>query len=146
MPSSRCAGANGVTVFMALLAAFQCLLSRYAQRDDIAVGSVIANRNQIEIERLIGMFANTIVLRTDLSGDPSFSDVLRRVRQVTLDAYRNQDLPFEEVLQSLELPRNADRNALFQAMFILQSPGPTAPPLPELAVRFCRRRPGYRAG
>jgi amino acid adenylation domain-containing protein len=134
--------ANGVTVFMALLAAFQCLLSRYTQRDDIAIGSVIANRNQIEIERLIGMFANTIVLRTDLSGDPTFSEVLRRVRHVTLDAYRNQDLPFEEVLRSLELPRSVDRNALFQVMFILHNPGPTAPALPGLSVRFADADPG----
>ena len=88
--------AHNATLFMTLLAAFQCLLYRYTEHDDIAVGSLIANRNQIEIERLIGMFANTIVLRTDLSGDPTFSEVLRRVRQVTLDAYRNQDLPIEE--------------------------------------------------
>ena len=67
---------TGVTVFMTLLAAFQCLLYRYTEHDDVAVGSVIANRNQIQIERLIGMFANTIVLRTDLSGDPKFSEVL----------------------------------------------------------------------
>ena len=105
---------------MTLLAAFQCLLYRYTQHDDVAVGSVIANRNQIQIERLIGMFANTIVLRTDLSGDPSFSEVLRRVRQVTLDAYRNQDLPFEEILRVLQVPRSMDRNTLFQVMFILQ--------------------------
>ena len=76
---------------------------RYTQHDDVAVGSLIANRNQIEIERLIGMFANTIVLRTDLSGDPTFSEVLRRVRQVNFDAYRNQDLPIEEILQALQV-------------------------------------------
>ena len=106
---------------MTLLAAFQCLLYRYTEHDDVAVGSLIANRNQIEIERLIGMFANTIVLRTDLSGDPKFSEVLRRVRQVTLDAYRNQDLPIEEILRALQVSRSMDRNTLFQVMFILQN-------------------------
>jgi amino acid adenylation domain-containing protein len=105
---------------MTLLAAFQCLLFRYTQHEDIAVGSLIANRNIIEIERLIGMFANAIVLRTDLSGDPTFSEVLRRVRQVTFDAYRNQDLPIEEILQALHIPRSLDQNPLFRVMLILQ--------------------------
>jgi amino acid adenylation domain-containing protein len=111
---------HNATLFMTLLAAFQCLLHRYTQHEDIAVGSLIANRNQIEIERLIGMFANAAVLRTDLSGDPSFSEVLRRVRQVTLDAYRNQELPIEEILQALRVPRSLDRNPWFRVMFILQ--------------------------
>ena len=115
---------------MTLLAAFQCLLYRYTEHDDVAVGSLIANRNQIQIERLIGMFANTIVLRTDLSGDPTFSEVLRRVRQVTLDAYRNQDLPIEEILQSLHVSRSLDRNTLFQVMFILQNASLESPSPP----------------
>ena len=127
---------------MTLLAAFQCLLYRYTQHDDVAVGSLIANRNQIQTERLIGMFANTIVLRTDLSGDPSFSEVLRRVRQVTLDAYRNQDLPIEEILRVLQVSRSMDRNTLFQVMFILQSPPPRAPALPGLSAHFVDVDPG----
>ncbi|MEQ1433053.1 condensation domain-containing protein, partial [Salmonella enterica] len=81
---------QGVTPFMALLAAFQCLLFRHTGHDDVATGSLIANRNQIESERVIGLFANTLILRNDFSGDPSFGEMLRRVRQVTLDAYRNQ--------------------------------------------------------
>ena len=129
---------------MTLLAAFQCLLYRYTQHDDIAVGSLIANRNQIQIERLIGMFANTIVLRTDLSGDPTFSEVLWRVRQVTLDAYRNQDLPIEEILQVLQVSRSMDRNTLFQVMFILQNAAPRAPLFRD-CPRICRRGPRYRA-
>jgi amino acid adenylation domain-containing protein len=133
---------NGVTLFMTLLAAFQCLLARYTQQDDVTVGSVIANRDQIEIERLVGMFANTIVLRTELSSDPSFSELLRRVRQVTLDAYRNQDLPFEEVLRSLELSRNMDSNPLFQVMLILQNPAPKTPALEELSAEFVHVDPG----
>ncbi|MGJ4946786.1 amino acid adenylation domain-containing protein [Bradyrhizobium sp. HKCCYLS20291] len=112
--------ANHVSLFMTLLGAFQCLLARYTDHFDIAVGSLIANRSQLETERLIGMFANAIVLRTDLTGDPSFQDVLKRVRDVTLEAYRNQELPIEEILRTLRLPRSLDRNPLFRVMFILQ--------------------------
>jgi amino acid adenylation domain-containing protein len=131
-----------VTLFMTLLAAFQCLLFRYTAHDDVAVGSLFANRNQIDIERLIGMFANTVVLRTDLSGDPTFSEVLRRVRQVTLDAYRNQDLPIEQILQALQASRSMDRYALFQVMFILQNASPRAPTLPGLSAHFVDVDPG----
>ena len=131
-----------VTLFMTLLAAFQCLLYRYTQHDDVAVGSVIANRNQIPIERLMGMFANTIILRTDLSGDPKFSEVLRRVRRVTLDAHRNQDLPIEEILRALQASRSIDRNTLFQVMFVLQNPSPGAPAFPGLSVNFMDVDPG----
>jgi acyl-CoA synthetase (AMP-forming)/AMP-acid ligase II/acyl carrier protein len=134
--------AHRVTLFMTLLAAFQCLLYRYSEHDDVAVGSLIANRNQIDIERLIGMFANTIVLRTDLSGDPTFREVLRRVRHVTLDAYRNQDMPIEEILPFLDVSRSADGQALFRFMFILQNDSPRAPTLPGLSVRFVDVDPG----
>ena len=127
---------------MTLLAAFQCLLHRYTQHDDVAVGSLIANRNQIQIERLIGMFANAIVLRTDLSGDPTFSDVLRRVRQVTLDAYRNQDLPIEEILQALQVPRSfGSAIPCFGSMFILQKAS-SNPALPGLSAHFMEVDPG----
>ncbi|WP_409363512.1 amino acid adenylation domain-containing protein [Bradyrhizobium liaoningense] len=112
---------QGVTPFMTLLTAFQCLLFRHTGHEDVATGSLIANRNQIETERLIGLFANTLILRNDFSGDPSFGEMLRRVRQVTLDAYRNQDLPIEEVLRALQVGRSRDGNPLFQVMFILQN-------------------------
>jgi len=131
-----------VTLFMTLLAAFQCLLYRYTRQDDVAVGSVIANRNQIQLENLIGMFANTIVLRTDLSGEPSFSEILQRVRQVTLEAYRNQDLPIEKILQTVQVPRSMDRNFLFQVMFILQNPPRRTPAFPGLSARFVDVDPG----
>jgi amino acid adenylation domain-containing protein len=133
---------QSVTLFMTLLGAFQCLLYRYTNHDDVAVGSLIANRNQIQIERLIGMFANTIVLRTDVSGDPTFSEVLRRVRQVTLDAYRNQDLPIEEILQVLHVSRSLDRNPLFQVMFILQNASVGPPTIPGLSMDFLDVDPG----
>jgi amino acid adenylation domain-containing protein len=133
---------KSVTLFMTLLGAFQCLLFRYTNHSDVAVGSLIANRNQIQVERLIGMFANTIVLRTDLSGDPTFNEVLQRVRQVTLDAYRNQDLPIEEILQVLQVTRNLDRNPLFQVMFILQNASAGPPTLPGLSMDFLDVDPG----
>jgi non-ribosomal peptide synthetase component F len=133
---------RNVTLFMTLLAAFQCLLHRYTQHADIAVGSLIANRNQIQIEQLMGMFANTIVLRSDLSGDPTFSEVLRRARQVTLDAYRNQDIPVEEILRVLQVSRSMDRNALFKVMFILQSASAGTPTLPGLSGHFVDVDPG----
>ena len=76
-----------------MLAAFQTLLHRYTGQDDIAVGTLIANRNRVELEGLIGFFVNTLVLRTDLSGDPSFRELLARVREVTLGAYEHQDCP-----------------------------------------------------
>ncbi|WP_454620848.1 amino acid adenylation domain-containing protein [Bradyrhizobium cenepequi] len=127
--------ARGVTPFMTLLAAFQCLLHRYTGHEDVAVGSLIANRNQIQSERLIGLFANTVILRTDCSGDPCFGELLRRVRRVTLDAYRNQDLPIEEVLRALQVSRSRDGNPLFPVMFILQSASIEAAAFPGLSTR-----------
>jgi amino acid adenylation domain-containing protein len=133
---------HNVTLFMTLLAAFQCVLYRYTKRDDIAVGSLIANRNQIQTERLIGMFANAIVLRSDLSGDPTFTQLLARVRQITLAAYRNQDLPIEEILQALQVPRDLDRNPFFQVMFLLQNASSRAPVLAGLSAQFVDADPG----
>ncbi|UWU70529.1 non-ribosomal peptide synthetase [Bradyrhizobium sp. NC92] len=126
---------QGVTPFMTLLAAFQCLLFRHTSHEDVATGSLIANRNQIESERLIGLFANTLILRNDFSGDPSFGEMLRRVRQVTLDAYRNQDLPIEEVLRALQVARRSDGNPLFRIMFILQNASIEAARFPGLSTR-----------
>ncbi|MBR0858934.1 non-ribosomal peptide synthetase [Bradyrhizobium liaoningense] len=126
---------QGVTPFMTLLAAFQCLLFRHTSHEDVAIGSLIANRNQIESERLIGLFANTLILRNDLAGDPTFGEVLRRVRQVTLDAYRNQDLPIEEVLRALQVARRNDGNPLFRIMFILQNASIEAACFPGLSLR-----------
>ncbi|WP_183245931.1 non-ribosomal peptide synthetase [Bradyrhizobium sp. cir1] len=127
--------AQGVTPFMTLLAAFQCLLFRHTSHEDVATGSLIANRNQIESERLIGLFANTLILRNDFGGDPSFGEMLRRVRQVTLDAYRNQDLPIEEVLRALQIARRTDGNPLFRIMFILQNASIEAARFPGLSTR-----------
>jgi amino acid adenylation domain-containing protein len=117
---------QNVTLFMLLLAAFQVQLSRYTAQEDICVGTPIANRNRAEIEALIGFFVNTLVLRTELNGDPAFSELLDRVRKVTLGAYEHQDIPFEKIVEELQPDRRLSRTPLFQVMFILQN-APLAP-------------------
>ncbi|MCP4656467.1 MAG: non-ribosomal peptide synthetase, partial [bacterium] len=117
--------ALGTTLFMTLLAAFQALVARYAAQDDVTVGTAVANRNRAETEGLIGFFVNTLLLRTDLHGDPTFRELLDRVREVTLGAYAHQDLPFEKVVEDLQPQRDLSRQPLFQVMFVLQNtPGP----------------------
>jgi amino acid adenylation domain-containing protein len=118
---------EGVTLFMTLLAVFQTLLLRATGQTDLPVGSPIANRYRSEIEGVIGFFANTVVLRTDLSGNPSFRGLLRRVREVTLGAYAHEDLPFEKLVEELQPERDMSRNPLFQVMCVLQNqPWPEA--------------------
>jgi amino acid adenylation domain-containing protein len=125
---------EGVTLFMTLLAAFQTLLYRYSGQEDILIGSPIANRNRSEIEQLIGFFVNSLVLRTDLSGNPTFRELLRRVREVTLGAYAYQDLPFERLVESLQPERDLNRNPLFQVVFALQNAPIEALELPGLRL------------
>lgn len=120
---------EGVTLFMTLLAAFQVLIHRYTSREDIVVGSAIAGRNRAEIEGLIGFFVNQLVLRTDLSGDPRFRELLARVREVTLAAYAHQDVPFEILVNELRPNRDVSFTRLFQIQFGLQNT-----PRHELAI------------
>lgn len=108
---------EGVTLFMALLGAFKTLLYRYTGQEDIVVGTPIAGRNWAEIEPLIGFFINSLVLRTDLSGNPSFRQLLSRVRRTALDAYAHQDLPFEKLVEELQPKRDLSRTPLFQVFF-----------------------------
>jgi amino acid adenylation domain-containing protein len=112
---------QGATLFMTLLAAFDTLLYRYTEQSDILVGTPIANRNRSEIEGLIGFFVNTLVLRTDLSGNPSFSELLTRVRQMAMEAYSHQDLPFEMLVETLQPERDLSHAPLFQVDFLLQN-------------------------
>jgi amino acid adenylation domain-containing protein/non-ribosomal peptide synthase protein (TIGR01720 family) len=112
---------EGVTLFMTALAGFQALLHRYSQQDEFAVGTAIAGRSAAEFDDVVGPFINTLVLRSNLEGNPSFRELLRRVRVTALDAYANQDLPFEKLVDELQPDRDLSRNALYQVIFALQN-------------------------
>ncbi|WP_447971455.1 amino acid adenylation domain-containing protein [Nitrospira sp. M1] len=112
---------SGVTLYMLMLAVYQLMLSRYSGHDDICVGTSIANRSRPETERLIGFLVNTLVMRTNLSGDLSFFELLSRVRDVVSGALAHQDLPFEKLMELLEVPRELNVNPLFQVFFVLEN-------------------------
>ena len=112
---------QGVTLFMILLAALDVLLHRYTGLDDIAVGTPIANRTDVQTEEVVGLFANTLVLRTDMSGDPTVHELLRRVRDVALGAYAAQEFPFERLVEMVQPVRDMSHSPLFQVMLILQN-------------------------
>ncbi|OYE00596.1 non-ribosomal peptide synthetase [Nostoc sp. 'Peltigera membranacea cyanobiont' 232] len=118
-----------VTLFMTMLGAFLVVLHRYTGQDDLSVGTAVANRRMQEVEKLIGMIVNNLVLRTDLSGNPTFRELLDRVRQVTLEAYANEDLPFDKVVEVLKPIRNLSHNPLFQVMFSFHDS-----PMPDLSL------------
>ncbi len=112
---------EGATLFMTMLAAFQTLLRHYSGQEDIVLGSDVAGRAQAETEGLIGLFANHLVLRADLSGDPTFRELLARVRAVALEAYANQDIPFEKLVEALRPKRSLSYTPIFQVLFTLQN-------------------------
>src|SRR5205085_4418797 len=118
---------EGMSLFMTLVAAFQTLLYRYSGQEDIMLGTAAADRSQSETEHLIGFFINTLVLRTDLSGNPTFRELLKRVREVTLEAHAHQDVPFEYLVKELHPERALGRIPFFQVMLTLVPPLPTLP-------------------
>ena len=130
----RLSRSEGASLFMTLLAAFNVLLSHYSNTSDIVVGTPIANRNRRETEALIGFFVNTLVLRTKMRGDMSFSELVRRVRKSTLEAYEHQDVPFEKLVEELRPRRNMGRSPLFQVMFALHNEAGTVLNLPGLQL------------
>ncbi len=130
----RLAKKEEVTLFMLLLAAFKALLVRYTGSTDIFVGTPIAQRPRLETENLIGFFLNTLALRTDLEGDPTFQEIIKRVRSTTLDAFAHQDVPFEKVVERLQPPRSLSHHPIFQVAFVLHPPDDGAPTLDGLCV------------
>ncbi|WP_437617321.1 condensation domain-containing protein [Sorangium sp. So ce1151] len=128
-----CRGA-GVTPYMALLAAFQALLSRYARQERVVVGTPVANRQRRELEGVVGPVANIVVMATDLGGDPTFAELLARVREVAGGAYAHQDIPFEMLVDKLRVARDARMNPVFQVMFALHTERLGALQLPGLRI------------
>ena len=134
---ARLAREEGATTYMALLAAFAALLYRFSGQDDVLVGTPVANRNHVELENLIGFFSNTLVVRNRLGGNPTFREVVRRVRQSAVGAYAHQELPFEKLVEGLRVERDPSYNPLFQVNFranagprdVLVLPGLTARPV-----------------
>nr|QEO74431.1 condensation domain-containing protein [uncultured bacterium] len=124
---------EGATLFMTLMAAFAALLGRHTRQTDISIGSPIANRNRAEIEPLIGFFVNTLVLRVGLEGNPTFTDLLARVRQTSLGAYAHQDLPFEKLVEHLSPERSLGHTPLFQVVLVLQNAPLGTLELPDLS-------------
>jgi non-ribosomal peptide synthetase component F len=132
---------ESTTLFMTFLAAFKTLLYGYTGQEDIRVGTLVANRQHQETEGLIGLFVNLVILRTDLSGNPSMRQVLQRVRTTTLAAYAHQELPFEYLVQALEQGRQLERQSLLQVMFVMQHAGQRSLELPGVTSTVLETRP-----
>jgi non-ribosomal peptide synthetase component F len=133
---------HGCTLFMTLMAAFKTLLSRYSQQDDIIVGTIVANRNSAEIEPLIGLFINTLAIRTDLSGDPTFKELTARVKENMLTAHVHQDVPFEKLVSELQPERELSRAPLFQVTFGVQNAPGGSLELPGLSLQMLNTSEG----
>jgi amino acid adenylation domain-containing protein/non-ribosomal peptide synthase protein (TIGR01720 family) len=127
---------EGVTLFMTLLSIFSEVLTRISNQYDIVIGTPIANRNSSEVEGLIGFFVNTLAIRIDTSKNPTFKELLKRVEKVTLGAYEHQDVPFEQLVEYLNIPRDLSRHPLFQVMFVLQNMEMTNISLGDLELQY----------
>src|SRR5205085_8276432 len=113
---------EGITLFVALLAAFNTLLYRYTGQEDLLIGTSTAGRKRPEVQGLMGYFLNTLVLRTKLSGNPTFRELVKRVREATLDAQAHPDVPFEYLVKEMQPERNMGQNPLFQVTITLEPP------------------------
>ena len=133
---------EGVTLFMTLFAAYNTLLHRYTGQEDLLVGTPVAGRNQEELEQVIGLFVNTLVLRTDLSGNPTFRELLKRVRQVAFGAFEHQEVPVEKLVEDLQPERNMSYSPLFQTMFVLQNVSLSTLTLPGLTLEVLESEHG----
>ncbi len=127
---------EGATLYMTLLAAYSTYLSRLSGQSDLVIGSPVANRNRAATEPLIGLFVNTLALRVNLAGDPTFLELLARVRKTTLDAYADQDVPFEKIVEAVSPERSLNRQPVVQAMFVLQNAPFSPPQLDGLSVEM----------
>jgi acyl carrier protein len=125
---------RGATPFMVLLAAFQCMILYFTRNPDMVLGTDLANRTNRQTEDLIGFFVNLVVLRTDLSGDPSFEELLGRVREVALEAYAHQDVPFEKLVEELQPERNPSYHPLVQVLFVQQNTPRNTLPMPGVEM------------
>ena len=133
---------EGATLFMTLLAGFNTVLSRWTGQEDIAVGSPIANRTRTEVKGIIGFFVNTLVMRSDLSGSPTFRELLARTKRMALDAYANQDVPLERVVEAVQPDRNLSHAPLFQVVFVLQNAPMDYAELPGLTMNYAETDSG----
>ena len=134
----RLAREESATLFMLLLAGFKALLARYAGEFDLCIGSPTAQRTHVETQGLIGFFVNMLALRTDLVGDPTFREMLHRVRATTLEAFEHQDVPFEKIVENLNPARHLSHQPIFQVAFVLETGGDAAPELPGLSIEPLR--------
>ena len=125
---------QGGTVFMTLLAGFQSLVMHYTRQSDIVLGTDLANRTTVQTESLIGFFVNLLAMRTDLSGDPQFIELLSRVREAALGAYAHQDVPFDKLVEELQPERSLSHNPIVQVLFVQQNTPRSAKPLPGLTL------------
>ena len=133
---NRISKANDATLYMTVLSAFSLLLSKYSNQKDIVIGTAIANRERAELEALIGFFVNTLAIRTDLSEDVSFNTLVQRTKETLLNAYEHQDVPFEKIVDTLNIARDQSRSPIFQVMLVLQNTPTFSMELPEVNVRL----------